>query len=254
VSVRSYVIATASLAAVIATSSALAGGRGETFKVTSTLDGKTVLPLRIHWIGQPQVTLSKIKEVDFLIDGRLGWVEHKAPYVYANDGNWLVTSFLAPGKHTFTVRTITTDGRKSNDTVHARVVAAPAPPAPLAGKWERTITADDVKKATSGQPPPPGLWKIQIASKGWVMTDPQNGGGIFDVGYLSASKLQMRPTIEAPPFPNPSNGGFCDDTDPLSTWTVAVSSDGKAMSLNPAGHDPCGDRAAILQGTWTRTG
>jgi hypothetical protein len=63
----------------------------------------------------------------------------------------------------------------------------------------------------------------------------------------------MRPTIEYPPYPNGNNGGFCADTDPLSSWTVAVSADGQTMTLNPSGSDTCGDRLAILQGTWTRT-
>jgi hypothetical protein len=253
-SLRSYAIAIGCLAAVIATSSALAGGETQPAKVTSSLDGKTVLPLRIHWIGRPQVALSNVKELDFLIDGRLAWIEHRAPYVYADDGNWLVTSFLTPGKHAFAVRMITTDGRRSIDTVHARVVAAPTPPAALAGTWRRTVTADDLKKSTSGQTAPPGLWKLAVRSKGWVMTDPQGGGGMFDVAYLTATKLQMRPTIETPPFPNPSNGGFCTDTDPLWTWTAVVSDDGKTMSLTPTAPDRCGDRAAILQGTWSRLG
>lgn len=251
--VRIHIASIVGIAAVIASSSAFAGS-GQPFKVTSTLDGKTVLPLRIHWAGQPHLVLSKVREVDFLIDGRLGWVERKSPFVYASDGNWLVTSFLTPGKHTFTTRVITTSGSNSVDSVRARVIPAPAPPSSVAGDWQRTVTAADVKKATSSQPPPAGLWKITINSRGWVMTDPQNGGAMFDVGYLSASRLQMRPTIETPPFPNPNNGGFCDSTDPLSTWTVSVSSAGTTMSLNPAHADPCGDRAAILQGTWTRTG
>jgi hypothetical protein len=251
-SFRALLIVMGCLVSFIATSSALAKSHAQPLRVVSTLDGKTVLPLRIHWVARPQVALTKVKEIDFLIDGRLGWVEHGTPYVYADDGNWLVTSFLAPGKHTFVVRMVMKDGRKSEDTVRARVVAAPAPPAALAGTWQRTVTPDDVKKATSGQPPPPGSWKIAIRSRGWVMTDPQGGGGMFDVGYLTATKLQMRPTIETPPYPNPSNGGFCDDTDPLWTWSVVVASDGKSMALDPTGHDRCGDRAAILQGTWRR--
>lgn len=250
-SLRSNLVAIACLAAVVA-SSALASGETRSSKVTSSLDGKSVLPLRSHWIGRPRVALSKVKELDFLIDGRLGWVERRTPFVYAHDGNWLVTSFLTPGMHTFAIRMITLDGGKSTDTVHARVVAAPAPPAPLAGTWKRTMTVDDAKKATSGQPPPPGLWKITISSKGWAMTDPQGGGAMFDVAYLTPTKLQMRPTIEVPPFPNPFNGGFCEGTDPLWNWTAVVGRDRKTISLNPIGHDRCGDRAAILQGTWTR--
>lgn len=251
-SFRALFIVSSCLVAFIATSSALANSHAQTPRVASSLDGKTVLPLRIHWIARPQVALTKVKEIDFLIDGRLGWVEHRAPYVYADDGNWLVTSFLTPGKHTFVVRMILTDGRKSKDAVHARVIAAAAPPAALAGTWQRTVTPDDLKKVTSGQPGPPGSWKITIRSKGWTMTDPHGGGGTFDVAYVTATKLQMRPTIETPPYPNSSNGGFCDTTDPLWTWSVVVASDGKSMSLNPAGHDRCGDRAAILQGTWHR--
>jgi hypothetical protein len=249
------VLATVAAAITIATAAGATGAAtAQSFGVTSSLDGKSVLPLRIHWIGRPQVVLSKVKELDFLIDGRLGWVEHKTPFVYGDDGNWLVTSFLKPGKHTFAIRMITTDGAKSTDTVHARVVAAPAPPTALTGTtWQRTITAEEANKQTSGHRPPTGLWKIKIGPRGWLLSGPPHTGGLLvDVAYLTATKVQMRPNIETPPFQNPFSGGFCDDTDPLWTWTVAVSTDGNTMSLNPAGHDRCGDRAAILQGTWTR--
>ena len=56
-----------------------------------------------------------------------------------------------------------------------------------------------------------------MSSLGWTMTDPDNGGGSFDVVYLSPSRVRLRPTIETPPFPNPTNGGWCADTDPLAT-------------------------------------
>lgn len=251
---RTRVVAALALACVTGISSALAAAptAKRALEVTSTLDGKRVLPLRIHWIAGPHIASSRVKEVDFLIDGRLGWVEHRAPYVYGDDGNWLVTSFLKPGMHTFTVRAITFNDRKTSDTVKARVVAAPAPPAQLAGIWRRRVTPADVQKASSSQPPPPGVWNIHISSTGWRMTDPNNGGGIFDVAYLSATTLRMRPTIETPPFPNPSNGGFCEDTDPLFNWTAKAASDDKTLRLDPKGKDPCGDRAAILQGTWRR--
>lgn len=251
---RAAAVLVGALVATCAVSAALAAHAAQPVLVRSSLDGKRVLPVRIHWVAKPAVAAARVREVDFLIDGRLGWVEHKAPYVYANDGNWLVTSFLSPGKHRFTTRVITGSGARGEKTVIARVVAAPAPPAGIAGNWKRTMTAADAKKATSSQPPPPGVWKLHITAKGWAMTDPEGGGGLFDVVYRSAGKLQMRPTIETPPFPNPANGGFCDDTDPLWLWTETITGDGKSMELNPAGHDPCGDRTAILQGTWTRIG
>lgn len=222
--------------------------------VTSTLDRRAAVPVRIHWQAFPSAPAADVSEVDFLIDGKLGWVEHHAPYFYGDDGNWLVTSFLKPGEHTFTVRVITVDGHTAVDRVRAAVTAPPAPPSALHGvTWARQVTAADVRKATSGHPPPPGRWLLRISPDGWRLHDPTGGGLLFDVGYRPGSGLQMRPAIEYPPYPNSNNGGFCQDTDPLWAWTYSVGDDGKTLALRPVGHDPCGDRIAILAGTWTRT-
>ena len=55
------------------------------FTVRSTLDGMTVLPHHIHWLGTPSLAATQIKEVDFLIDGKLDWIERHGPYVYSSD-------------------------------------------------------------------------------------------------------------------------------------------------------------------------
>jgi hypothetical protein len=225
-----------------------------TLTVTSTLDGHAALPRQIHWQAFPSVPSADVSEVDYLIDGRLAWVEHHTPYFYGNDGNWLVTSFLTPGEHTFTVRVITAGGHTATDAVKAMVTAPPAPPEVLAGAWTRVVTPADLQKATSGQPPPPGRWVLQIGPVGWQLHDPTGGALLFDVRYLPGVNLQMRPTIAYPPYPNSNNGGFCEDTDPLWAWTYSVGDGGKMLTLRPVGHDPCGDRIAILAGTWTRTG
>jgi hypothetical protein len=219
--------------------------------VTSTLDGHTVLPHRIHWQAFSSATAAHISKVDYLIDGRLSWVETRTPYFYGRDGNWLVTSFLTPGEHTFTVRVITTGGHTATDTVKASVAAPSVPPAALAGAWTHIVTPADIKKATSSEPPPAGRWRLQISPMGWQLHDPKGGGLLFDVGYQPGGNMQMRPTIEYPPYPNSNNGGFCADTDPLWTWTYSVTGNGKTLTLRPAGHDPCGDRTAILAGAWT---
>jgi hypothetical protein len=81
------------IATVVSTSSALAaGGIRKPFTVGSTLDGKTALPHRIHWTAHPTLPASRLNGVDFLIDGKVRWVEVNAPYTYGDDGNWLVTS------------------------------------------------------------------------------------------------------------------------------------------------------------------
>ena len=156
---------------------ATAAQTGGGFKVTSTLDGKPVLPHRIHWLGYPSLSAAKIKEVDFLIDGRVAWVEHSAPYVYGSDENgrdegYLVTSWLSPGEHHFVVRAIATDGTTSTDTVVSRVLPSPAPPAGLAGTWERLVdTTGAPKPGSSGNPTStilaPGTWKITF-EKRWI--------------------------------------------------------------------------------------
>jgi len=97
----------------------LAGSNALT--ISSTLDGRTLLPQRIHWTVIPGAL--HVKEVDFFIDGRLAWVEHAAPYTFGGDGNWLDTALLTPGLHMFTTRAIITAGGKAVDTVTARVKA-----------------------------------------------------------------------------------------------------------------------------------
>jgi len=61
----------------------------------------------------------------------------------------------------------------------------------------------------------------------------------------------MRPTIEYPPCPNGNNGGFCEDIDPPWAWTYSSGRRPDAYSQPPVGNDPCGERIAILAGTWT---
>jgi hypothetical protein len=247
------IVTVALLAGVVAVSSALAGSDPKSFTVTSTLDGKTVLPLRIHWIAFTQhIKPALIEEVDYLIDGQRAWTEHQAPYYYGgnegNTSNWLVTSFLKPGVHTFTVRAVTLPGlsavikQAATDTVKARVIPAPPPPANLAGAWTRIVTPADLKKGPPG--PPAGPWTITISSIGWA-TGP---GDDFDVRYLPNGNLVMGPEVVTP---KQQSGAFCG-VDPLHTWTVTLSADDQSMQLDPVGTDTCGDRVAILQGAWTR--
>jgi hypothetical protein len=126
---------------------AAAASRAETpFAVTSSLDGKKVLPLRSRWLAYPKLPAAQIKEVDFLIDGKLRWIEHDAPYNYGSDDlhghlGYLITTWLTPGRHTFTARAIDKQGRKATDTVVARVLPAPEPPSELHEKvWKRNVT------------------------------------------------------------------------------------------------------------------
>ena len=76
-----------------------------TYKVTSTLDGKKVLPRRIVWTVSVSPTFPKSGLVDFLIDGKtVGFNYIKTSETYPDTGGYLVTTWLKPGTHTFTSR------------------------------------------------------------------------------------------------------------------------------------------------------
>jgi len=242
---RARVLTLALLAAVVAVSSALAGSKADSFTVTSSLDGKTVLPIRSHWIAKPLIDPSdgQIAEVDYFIDGFHAWTAHSAPYSYGGEGNWLITTFFKPGLHSFTVRATTTDNQVAIDKFQARVIAAPRPPAKLVGTWTRNVSAADLRKGSPGLVG--GRWTITISKVGWA-TGPNLD---FDVRYLPNGNVVMGPEVIDRPE---QTGAFCGVT-PLHTWKVAVSAGDKSMRLNPVGTDSCRDRVAVMQGTWTRS-
>jgi hypothetical protein len=228
--------------------SAAAEGTKQSFKVTSTLDGKKVLPHRIHWFAFPNMSASRVAEVDFLIDGKLSWIEHHAPYAYGYNANYLVTSWLAPGAHHFTVRAIATDGSRATDSTVARVLPTPPPPSQLADtRWKRTLTAAQAH----GQPH--GTWVLSINRVGWKIKVPPIGANLIDVGYLSPGLLELRGGIwtKPPPANNPEEGnGWCDE--PFQPVRYRWSVQGGALTLTLAGPKRCDGQSVILAGEWSR--
>jgi hypothetical protein len=234
---RKRLLALVLLASVVAVSSALAGRSDTGFTVTSTLDGKTVLPIRIQWLATPQIDPSQgtVSEVDYFIDGYHSWTQHQAPWQYAGNGNWLVTTDLKPGLHTFTVRATTTDNQVATDTVKAQVVAPPPPPAKFRGTWT-------LKKATHRQRPP--VKAFTITPKGWTF----GPNLVLDAQYLPSGNVVLGTVIINRPE---QTDDVCNGQPPLHKWHVAFSADSKTMQLNPIGSDPCLTRLRALQGTWT---
>jgi hypothetical protein len=227
-----------------------ASGAQQPFNVTSTLAGKTVLPHRIQWVASPSIPAAKVREVDFLIDGKVSWIEHHAPYSYGYDANYLVTSWLTPGLHRFAVRAIAADGtRATGVATAARVLPAPAPPAQLTGNWKRTLT-----RAQTGDQPS-GTWRLSIDKTGWRMKVPPGGANLIDVAYLSPGLLEARGGIWTKPSPadNPTEGnGWCDEPFQPVRYHWAVSGD--ALTLTLAGPKRCDGQSVIWAGEWTRAG
>jgi hypothetical protein len=224
---RSRVLSLALLAGVVAVSSALAGHNDTSFTVTSSLDGKTVLPVRSHWIAYPKIDPSQgqVAEVDYLIDGFHAWTAHSSPWYFGDSGNWLVTTILKPGLHTFTVRAVVSPDTVAVDKFQARVFAPPKPPARLAGSWSRAGRT------------------LFIARTGWGVGSNQ----FFDARYLANGNAVLGPEIIDRPEQPPTCGA-----NPSQSWKVVLSASGKRMQLRPVGPDSCRARLAALQGTWTR--
>jgi len=221
--------------------------------VTSTLDGHTALPHRIHWQAFPSGPSFDVSEVDYLIDGKQVWVEHDTPYFYGSDGNYLVTSFLAPGKHVFAVRAINVSGHVATDTVTATVPRAPSPPAALAGTWKAWQPAGGAAA---------GYASLVISSVGWyegqfpVM---HSNGNLEDVAYLSPGLVEIRTgmatghdMVAGAPSDNDLNG-WCNN-DPGSPARYKWSVTGTHLRLTFAGGHPCPGFTKFLTAAWTRAG
>ena len=251
--------------AVAGVCSVAAGSASQPFKVTSTLDGKTVLPHRIHWLAYPKLPRSTKVKVEFLIDGKVLWVERDFPYTYSEDGGYLVTSWLTPGKHRFTVRATTVpDGRVAEDAVVARVLPAPDPPAALAGTWERT---PDVK----GHPTfPAGTYKL-VFERRWIQerfpgkfdpakthaNGPGTGQGLIEDNDWDPgpSTFHVQGAVVFKRFDrnDPEGGSSCNYGGPGTDYSWSV--DGNTLTLEPVdGKDPCAPRGFLWTGEWTRVG
>jgi hypothetical protein len=258
---------------------------GTKFTVTSTLDGKQVLPHRIHWIGMPSLPASKINAVTFLIDGKLRWDEVAAPYYYGGHSdirrNYLVTSWLPPGWHNFTVKAVKLGGHSATDTVRARAVSPPKVPRALAGTWQRKIsnTSGAPTPGTHGNPTamltPPGRYKITFDRR-WIRdvfpcdTKPcrfniNTGGGTeFSSDWTpGASKFTVRGPVTTRMSHDTLDGGailggvdrlggfWCYEDGPAATYSWSVS--GTTLTLKPVGgHDACRIRGFIWTGKWKR--
>jgi hypothetical protein len=214
--------------------------------IRSSLDGKTVLPHRIRWLGYPSLPRNQVKEVDFVVDNRVVWIEHNPPYTYGDDTNWLVTSWLKPGLHRFTARLITKSGARATDTVRARTLAPPQPPAALRGSWHRTVT-----QAQAGGPELAGTWKLRVDRSGWKITDPKGGLNWIDVAYLGTKRLQARGGIWTSPIKDHGGNGWCIDTNAPVTYAWSVS--GSTLTLTLIGSDRCGGQHFIWAGQWIRS-
>jgi hypothetical protein len=270
---RRLITGATGLGLLAAASGAAAHGTG--WKVTSTLDGKKVLPRRIAWIAStPGLSRSELKSggIGFLIDGRTVSFTDEAPYTFPDHGGYLVTSWLKPGAHTFTVRAHAKDGTIVEDNVVARTVASPTPPAMLVGTWARTVDDTSIAPAMGSAanpnktPTPAGTYKLTFDAR-WIQTTfpgkyagkasfKTGAGFIIDNDWTSDARgfaayggVQFKVLQDS----DAEGGWWCNAGGPVASYRWSVS--GKTLTLTPAGGtDACGVRGFVWAGQWTRVG
>lgn len=249
---------------VVAIAPAAASPSRTGFRVTSTLDGKSVLPRRIHWVARTSALASKVA---FLVDGRVRWIEHDPPFTYSEDGAYLVTSWLSPGRHRFTVRATSMNGAKASDTVVARIPARAGPPSELAGKWQRSVPEPvPPDPAFPGDAVRAGTWTM-VFDRRWIedrfpgkfdpATSPHTGAGnILHDDYTPGPRRFTVYGAVTTGLLNPSvaggGGWWCGPGGPKAVYSWSVSGD--ELTLRPVGRDACSQRGGVFTGTWTRVG
>jgi hypothetical protein len=235
------------------------------FTIRSSLDGRTVLPRRVHWIAYPSGQVL-FPGVEFLIDGKVVFANRLPPFAFGDDGQdeetgkvntgYLVTTWLAPGTHRFTVRAkamVAGKRTSAEKTVTARVAAPPLPPAQLAGTWQRQLdiaVPPDRNRLYRSVTAQPGTYRIVIDRR-YVRVSGPAPRKHLKVDYVANPRTL---TIRGPVWTgDPDEGAGCDPWGPDATYVWSVS-DG-TLTLEPARKpDACMQRGAILTGEWARIG
>jgi hypothetical protein len=248
------------LAALASAWSAVAQPGAKAFTIRSSLDGRKVLPHRIRWIAYPSAPVV-FPGVEFLIDGKVVFANRLEPYAFGDDGRdeasqtvktgYLVTSWLAPGKHTFTVRARRNPDRVTESrTLVARVPAAPAPPAALAGTWTRTLPepVPPDRGVLYRVTAPAGPYRITIDRRYVRVDGPQSPP--HGKAEYTATPTTLR--LGGPVWTgNRNEVGLCDPWGPDAAYSWSVTD--RTLTLEPAADvDPCRQRGAIFAGEWTR--
>ena len=167
---------------------------------------------------------------------------------------YLVTSWLSPGRHEFTVQA-TSQGRigQSRRSPWSRgaggTLLPPGSQEPGSGRCPTAVPPD--RGALYTETAPSGRYTMVVDRRFVQHRRPHRAPGLKSDYAANAKTL----TVSAPvwTFSPETEGGWCDPWGPEAAYTWSVS--GNTLTLAPTGGaDACSKRGAIFTGEWTRVG
>jgi hypothetical protein len=230
-------------------------------EVNSSLEGVNELPGHIRWIATTSLPEERVEEVRFLINERLRWVDQDEPYMYGGDRAYLVTTWLYPDIHDFTVQVVDSSGEITGTTISARVP-------------ERKQQQNQGLWGILGRVPeallkkPPDRWwdhwtaEMYIAGSGgelWVGRSYEDAYA-YEISVRGKTLRILAPIHKAPPgVPYTEqgwifDGDLCSPAGPFATYAYnSEASGGDPLAGGVrirARKDPCEKRRALLEGFW----
>jgi hypothetical protein len=236
-------------------------------EIRSSLDGIAVLPHRIRWTATTSLPAEQVREVRFLLDRRVWWVDRRPPFTYGDEGAYLVTSWMdADVEHRFVVRVVAKDGSTWTHRADARVRKAKNINDIPAGIWGR------LPPASLEDPPPPGQFgpytaDLNINRALWIGKSYKHAFA-YEVGSQGKTTLRIgkpisigRPEIGGFSFGWRSKGYQCGPDGPPGTYSWSYMEGRFVGHFNGADQyaaylvldaekDPCGPRRNLLEGIW----
>jgi hypothetical protein len=240
---------------------------GSKLAIESSLQGVAVLPNHIRWVATSSLPTAQIREVRFLVDGELSWVDRDPPYMYGGDGSYLVTTTLwTSGRaHRFTTGVVAKDGSRANLTVRARVRK---PRNWWGGIVVRRITPADREK--SGLPAGKRYWTLVFYPGELLVAWPDTETNELRAHAYEYSVVGRTLHIYAPIHRTPEGvyftavgytiGGYhCRPGGPFASYRWSGFRARANLFGRPqreyfvrlmAKHEPCAARRAVLEGAW----
>jgi hypothetical protein len=224
------------------------------WSVTSSIVDGATLAAPTRWsaepVGPPPGGLDRI---EFLIDGKLLWVERHAPFVFNNDGNYLYPYVFARGAHQLIARAVSASGERVTTTANVQMTQTPPKiPRALQATWRHRVSQAviDRNRAPGDPPLPGGVLRLKFGGNGLALATPPKPvpGGYYAFSATARGVLDLGGPVNWLTAQS-SYDGICHGDQTLGRYRWKIRHG--ALMLKVV-NDPCRLRAASLARRWGR--